>query len=229
MSGAPPLVPVLLAAGAGRRLGTTKALVRLREAEPATPLALLFASARAGLGIPPLVVVGADADAVLAELPAEAEACRNPDWGRGRTGGIALAAALRPGCDLCLAPIDVPLVAAATFQRLAEAWREAGRPARGWLAPWIALGGGDGRRAFGHPVVVGRELAAAIAALGSDQPLRELRAGAQPLLAVRVEDAAILDDLDTPADLERLRARLRRSGGRSGREFPPAAAPPDRF
>ena len=194
---------VILAAGESARLGACKALVRLRRKEPATPLGLLL-EAGAVLDDAPLVVTGADHTRIAAALPKGIEALENPAWAAGRTGGVARAALRRPGRDLCIAPVDVPLVPASVFAALAVAWHEAGAPARGWLAPWVERAGA---RRFGHPVIVGRELAAHLADWPPGRALRELRDRADPLLAVRVEAAEILDDLDGPEDLDALRRR----------------------
>ncbi len=189
---------VLLAAGASTRLGTCKALVDLGGR---SPLARLLEAGAVLDGAPPLVVTGADHALIAAALPPGAAALENRRWSEGRAGGVALASQARPGFDLCLAPVDVPLVPADVFAALAQAWRAAGEPARGWLAPSVARAG---TRRFGHPVVVGRDLALLLLATGKDLPLSSLRASADPLLAVAVESQRILDDLDTPADLERL-------------------------
>ncbi len=196
---------VILSAGESRRLGACKALVRLREAEPATPLALLLAAGRNLDAAPPLIVTGADHEAIAAAAPAGCELAYNADWAAGRTGGVLLAREHRPGLDLCFAPVDVPLVHAAVFAQLAQAWEAAGAPPRGWLAP--CLDGPDGPR-FGHPVVCGRELLSGWRPDSPSVPLRALRAEAAPLLAEEVDDEGILDDLDTPEDLARLRRRL---------------------
>ena len=189
---------VVLAAGASTRLGTCKALVDLGGR---TPLARLLEAGAAFDGAPALVVTGADHARIAASLPPGVAALENPRWAEGRAGGVALAAQARPGYDLCLAPVDVPLVPPEVFVALAQAWRAAGEPARGWLAPCVTRAG---VRQFGHPVVVGRDLVARLAVTGKDLPLSSLRATADPLLAVEVESLRILDDLDTPADLERL-------------------------
>jgi molybdenum cofactor cytidylyltransferase len=198
---------VILAAGASTRLGTCKALVRLRDAEPSTPLALLLAAGAEGSGSPPLVVTGADHTAIAAAVPPGVEVLENERWAAGRTGGVALAAARRAGHDLLLAPVDVPLVPAAVFRALVQAWEAAGAPPLGWLAPRaVPASGGPGRT--GHPVVLGRDLAARLAAFDSDQPLRALRDAAQPLWAMETAFPEVLDDLDGPPDLAELRARL---------------------
>ncbi len=191
---------VVLAAGASRRLGRCKALVPLGGR---TPLERLLEAGRALDGAPPLVVAGADWDAIRAAAPAGVEVAHNETWERGRTGTVALAARLRPGLDLVLAPVDVPLVGVEVFAALERAWAERGAPARGWLAP---AAGSPPRP--GHPVVVGRELVGEAAAMAPDEPLRTLRARAEPLWMVAVATEAVLDDLDTPADLARLAARF---------------------
>ena len=93
-----------------------------------------------------------------------------------------------------------------TIEALRARWAALGAPANGWLAPRFDAGP---RPRHGHPVVLGRGLAARLADLAPDAPLSTLRAVAQPLEGVAVDDSAILDDLDTPADLEGLRARHR--------------------
>ena len=56
----------------------------------------------------------------------------------------------------------------------------------------------------GHPIILGREL---LSNWDGQEPLRDLRQRALPLLSVAVEDRAILDNLDRPEDLDRLRTR----------------------
>lgn len=199
---------VVLAAGASSRLGEPKALVDLGGRSALSRLVEACGAAE-----PPLVVTGAHATAIARAAaalgPRACELVVNPRWAEGRTGGLALAASRLPGRDLVVAPIDVPLVSRSVFARLRSAWAEADAPSRGWLAPRAPAPAGDPRRArAGHPVVLGRDLAAALARMGPDEPLRDLRADAEPLWTIAVDDRAIYDDLDTPDDLARLRARL---------------------
>jgi CTP:molybdopterin cytidylyltransferase MocA len=197
---------VVLAAGASARLGQPKALARLHEGPGGTALELLLAAGSCVAGARTLVVTGRDHDAIAAVAPARVEVLENEDWSAGRTGSVRSAALRRAGSDLCLAPVDVPLVPAGVFAALAAEWERHGRPSRGWLAPWVPC---DGRRRFGHPVIVGRELLLRLKDFPGDRPLAELRALAEPLLGLEVASSAILDDLDSPADLARLRARPR--------------------
>lgn len=197
---APPAL-VILAAGASTRLGECKATVELGGR---SVLARLIEAGACLDSRPALVVTGAHHEEIAASAPEGVELLRNPRWAEGRSGGVVLARAARPGCDLCLAPVDVPLVPRAVFAALRERWLAGESPPRGWLAPRLA-----GSARTGHPVVVGRELLELLDPARPDRPLRELRAAAEPLFALDVSHPEILDDLDTPADLARLRARSR--------------------
>jgi len=190
---------VILAAGASERLGEVKALVDLGGRRA---LDRLVEAGSPSFGVP-LVIGGAHFEVIRALAPPRCEVVENPRWRSGRTGSAALAAAWRPGRDLCLAPVDVPLVPAAVFAALERTWREHGFPPRGWLAPRHA-------DRFGHPIIVGRELAAELVTLEETSPLRALRDRAGPLLSVEVPAEEVLDDLDSPADLARIRSRLAR-------------------
>lgn len=200
---------VLLAAGASERLGACKALVDLAGR---SALERLLAAGAAVCAPPALVVTGRDHGAIAEALRGrdDARALFNAAWRRGRTGGLKLAVRAAPACDLVVAPVDVPLVAPATFAALVAAWDAAGRPPGGWLAPAHAVPGSSAPARPGHPVLAGRELVARALELDDDAPLRELRGWARPLWTVEVDDGAVLDDLDTPEDLARLRERASR-------------------
>jgi len=209
---------VISAAGASVRLGSDKALVDLGGR--AAVLRLLDAASGAGVAVPgnpALVITGANHGSVTSTLTAagcQAELRHNPDWEGGRISGLALALSLRPGLDLLLAPVDCPLVHRLVFEALADAWARAGEPSRGWLGPRLEPPPRSGS-AYGHPVLLGRELAADLAHLPQGSSLRDLRTRADPLLSVAVQDRAILDDLDRPRDLRELRARLAAASGPS--------------
>ena len=202
--------PVLcvLAAGASRRLGQPKALVRFGAR---SVLEHLLA---AGSGCRDRLVVTGAHDAEIRRALLESEHSGSEDlhvvtnaaWSQGRSGSIGAAHAARPARDLLIAPVDVPLVSSAVFEALCASWTAAGEPARGFLAPFVR--GSDGPPRHGHPIVLGRELAREVASAPPDRPLRELRDTAEPRFDVAVADRAILDDLDSPDDLEILRRRV---------------------
>lgn len=199
---------VILAAGASERLGECKALVELGGA---SPLERLIRAARFAAADEICVVAGAHTREIADELARldpdrRVRLLPHPAWRSGRTGSLALAARELAGRALLLAPVDVPLVPGEVFELLFREWARAGDPARGWLAPCVEPG-----PRHGHPLVLGRELAGELAAADPDGPLRGLRSRAAPLWAVGVHDEAILDDLDSPADLARLRERLART------------------
>lgn len=217
MSDATGLRAIVLAAGASSRLGEPKALADLGGR---TALERLVAAIAEGLGAPPVVVVGRHSEEIAGALLdlAGAALVTAERWRDGRTASLATGLRAIAGADgalpdVLVAPVDVPLVAPATVAGIARAWRDAGSPPRGWLAPRLLPGDAadprEGAR-YGHPIALGRALAAGVLDLDARAPLRALRATAAPLLSVDVDDVAVVDDLDTGADLARLRARLGR-------------------
>lgn len=195
---------ILLCAGASSRLGEPKALAELGGR---TVLERLLEAARA-VDPEPVVVTGQHHAVITAAAnDLGYSTIRNERWADGRTGSVLTGSAARAGQDLLVMPADVPLVTGDTVRALATAWREGGAPPRGWLAPKVV--DRHGRAHFGHPVVIGRDLCAGeLQGLPPNAGLRTLRGAAEPLLSLEVTDAAVLDDLDTPTDLESLRARI---------------------
>ena len=146
---------LVLAAGAGRRMGTPKALIRDTDG---TPWAARAARLLTDSGCAPVVVViGAAADQVRAELSAESAAVVEAlDWQEGmsaslRTGLKALQSLptrgpAAAGVDaVVVVPVDVPGLTVGAVRRVVE---EAGAGA-------LVRATYDGTP--GHPVVIGRE------------------------------------------------------------------------
>jgi CTP:molybdopterin cytidylyltransferase MocA len=190
---------VLLAAGEGKRLGTPKALVELGARRLVDRGASLL---RDGGTAPVIVVLGAarvDVPGVLT--------VHNPDWATGM--GSSLAAGLRAVPADCAAAVialaDQPLIGPSAVQRLIAAYRAGAEVVAAAYA-------GKAR----NPVLLARRhwpgvLAAAVGDAGA-RPF--LRAHQDLVTLVECGDVGSPDDLDTPADLARLRALLAR--GQSG-------------
>lgn len=179
---------LVLAAGAGRRYGMPKALVRTDEG-------LLFVERAAAVlteaGLDPvLVVVGAAAAEVRAAAPG-LRTVENPGWATGmasslRAGLAALSATTARAVVVQL--VDMPGVTPAAVRRVAA---HASPRA-------LAMGGYDGRRS--HPVLLGRDHWPGVAAAATgDRGARDyLRAHAADVLVVPVADVADDTDVDTP-------------------------------
>lgn len=199
---------LILAAGAGRRFRAAGGGDKLQAALPGcSDLGVLQATFRLwrGLGLPCLAVVSSD-------FPWRAELARReglPVLSLPTTGmGDSLAAAVRATSSAAgwlVALGDMPFVQPATAQLLLEHY-QAGRI----VVPMHA-----GRR--GHPVLFGRNFAAALGDLGGDEGAKRLLREA-PVLELEVADAGIQLDIDTPADLEKTAA--------TGRELPQFTALP---
>jgi CTP:molybdopterin cytidylyltransferase MocA len=188
---------LLLAAGAGRRMGRPKALVELAG----RPLVRRALEALRDGGCAPLVVVlGAAAEKVAALVPDGVRVVVAPDWADGmgaslRAGLTALAEAdAEPPPAALVHLVDLPGVGAAAIARLAAA-ASAG--------PEV-LARAAYRGVPGHPVLLGRAHwdAVAAAAVG-DAGARAYLAGHPALRLVECADVASPDDVDTPAALRR--------------------------
>ncbi|HYN66252.1 MAG TPA: nucleotidyltransferase family protein [Ornithinibacter sp.] len=190
-------VGLVLAAGAGRRMGGPKALVRLTEGGP-TLLQTAVARVLGGGCDRVVVVVGAAGAEVAALVEGTGvEVVHAHDWDEGMGASLRAGLAhLGPGDDdLALVTlVDLPDVTAAVIRRVLT----------------TALGGGRAalvRAAYGgvpgHPVAIGRDHWAAVRATArGDRGAREhLRVTPHGL--VECGDLATGRDLDTADDLHR--------------------------
>lgn len=184
---------LLLAAGAGRRMGGPKALVEL-GGEPLLRRAVRLL--RAGGCAEVVVVVGAQAGKVAAL--AAGEGCRTvvaEGWQEGmgaslRAGLADLAAGPHRACVVAL--VDQPLLGAASVARLLAA----GGPAA------VATYGGAPR----NPVLLERTVWADVAAsaVGDAGARQWLRTHPDLVQRVPCDDTGSPFDVDTPADLAAL-------------------------
>lgn len=195
MSGAP--AGLVLAAGAGTRMGGPKALLEL-QGELLVERAVR--TLREGGCDPVVVVLGAGA-ALVRSRAALADVVVCADWHEGmgaslRAGLQVLADRSHPACVVAL--VDQPDVSPTAVQRLVRAWEQgadaavatyAGAPRNPVL---LASGTWEGVRAL---------------AVGDVGARAWLRAHPEQVVPVPCDDVASDRDLDTPADLEARRAQ----------------------
>lgn len=115
---------LVLAAGAGRRLGRPKALVEFHD-EPLVRRAVRLLR-RGGCAAVSVVVgaAGPQVAAVLADL--DVEVVHNADWSTGMGGSLraGITAVRAHGCPaVVVALVDQPLIGPVAVQRLTAAWR----------------------------------------------------------------------------------------------------------
>ncbi|WP_432533026.1 nucleotidyltransferase family protein [Kineococcus arenarius] len=179
---------VVLAAGAGTRMGVPKAL--LRTAEGTSWAARAAQVLHAGGCAPVAVTVGAAAGEVRAGLPAHVDVLEVPDWRRGPGTGVlaALRHARSVGAQaLLLMLVDLPDVGADDVRAVLAAGAE---------QPGAALVRAGWRGRGGHPVLVGcRHWARAAGAAASGAGLRELLRDPD---CREVEVAGAVRDVDAP-------------------------------
>jgi nicotine blue oxidoreductase len=184
---------ILLAAGAGRRLGQPKALVDLGG----RPLAARGVDLlREGGAAPVIVVTGATAVNLTGVITVH-----NPHWATGM--GSSLAAGLATVPDECeaavVALVDQPLVGAAAVRRLIAAYQ-------GGASVAVAAYGGQPR----NPVLLGRRHWAEVIelAVGDAGARAFLRARPDLVTLVECGDTGSPDDIDTTEDLARISGLL---------------------
>ena len=191
-------VGLVLAAGAGRRMGGPKALVRLTACGPTLVETAVARVTAAGCDRAVVVVGAAGAEvAALVEGPA-VQVVNADDWDEGMGASLraGLARLEEGGDDLALVTlVDLPDVGAEVIRRVLGTARPEGR---------AALVRATYEGVPGHPVAIGREhWAAVITTARGDRGARDhQRATAHHL--VECGDLATGRDLDTAGDLEDL-------------------------
>jgi nicotine blue oxidoreductase len=185
-----PVAGLLLAAGAGRRFGSPKALVPHRGAlfvESATSVLL-----RADCD-PVVAVLGASSDEVRARASlGTAVVLDNPDWatGMGSSLRVGLTALLDTAADaVVVLPVDTPGVTPEAVRRLAA------------LATPDSLARATYSGAPGHPVLIGRSHWAEVLATSTGDAGARDYLRTHPVHAVPCEDIADGNDVDRPEDL----------------------------
>lgn len=185
---------VILAAGDSKRFPGPKQLLEWQGK------ALVWHAVRAALEgglIPVIVVTGASGDEVRKTLAGEAvEFVDNPDWASGQSSSIkvGLQAVHERAEAVVMLLADMPRVNAVLVRKLVEAYQENDATI---VAPRV----GERR---GNPVLFTKAAFPDLLALEGDRGGRKLISS---LPTVWVEwDDSVLEDIDTPADYDRLEA-----------------------
>lgn len=183
---------LVLAAGAGRRFGGGKLLAEL-DGSPLLEHALA-AVERAPLDRT-VVVLGADADDILARVPlhgAEPVVCE--DWEEGQSASLRCGAEELAGAEAVVVTLgDQPRLSPEAIERVIAAGTPQAEAIR-------ATYGG----APGHPVLLERPLLGRIHVLHGDTGARALLKRAR-VVEVACDGLGSAADIDTPEDLEALR------------------------
>jgi len=199
---------IVLAGGASRRMGTAKAGLLL---DGRTFLEHALAALADGGADALVVVTGAAPASVIAALPAAREVAvvQNPAPERGQLSSLKVAlehvAATWPEVTTAVVElVDHPAVQPATVRALLDAARA--RPSCPIVVPVH-------RGERGHPVLFARGVWHELLATDDDLGARAVvRADPSRVALVDVDDPGILVDVDTPADLRRLRDSKERGG-----------------
>ena len=187
------IAAVILAAGAGRRLGgVAKALLPHRGR---SYLAAIAATARA-VGLVDAVVVvgepfGAEVRAHAYTLGLRVQVNRAPDRGMASSVALGFAGILGgPAAAAWLWPVDHPAVAVATLERLAAVLGDAevARPCH--------------RGSGGHPPLIARALWPRLAACTAEPDGARGIVRVARRVDVEVDDPGVVRDVDTAADRE---------------------------
>lgn len=194
---------VVLAAGASRRFGSPKQLVRI-NGRPLLHSAVARAVAVGGHAVTVVLGSGAAELAVLLRHT-PASVLINRDWSEGIGSSLRTAVGNLPGsCDgLLVALADQVAVTTEDLMRLAAAWRQ--RPDCIVAASYAGI--------TGVPAIFPRWSFAALAGLRGDEGARLLlRRYADRVLRLPMPNAEV--DIDVPEDLLKVEAQ------RTGREPP---------
>lgn len=179
---------IILAAGASRRMGSPKALLRWGSGTFLQHLCSLLEA----LPLSGMVITRPElADRLQVNWPVYL----NPDPERGMLSSLQIGLGqIPPECPwVMVVLVDQPAISADTFRAMAAQASQ-----QGWSSPLH-----QGRR--GHPVVIGQECFANLRAAHPDQTPREVLAQF-PRKLVEVPDPCITLDFDTPAEWQAFQA-----------------------
>ncbi|MGC1482542.1 MAG: nucleotidyltransferase family protein [Candidatus Acidiferrum sp.] len=178
------IVPIILAAGSSKHLGSPKALAQFEE-----KTALLIAIENC-LGLErPIVVLGCDAERVRPAVPRAARVVVNRKWRDGQLSSLLCAMKHVPRSAAVLVyPVDHPLVKKRTANKLVQEFRERKSPEE------IVMPRHKGR--YGHPIIFSAAMrdelfrAATAREVVYQDPTR--------IRTFEARSSAIYEDFDTP-------------------------------
>ena len=185
------IAAVVLAAGAGSRMGHPKADLVVPGTGTTFVDAVLATLAAAGISEVRIVVAPGAAGARAGEVV-------NPDPSRGMLSSVqAGLRALPPGAEAVLLwPVDHPLVSAATVRSLVDRFRRD--------APPVVVPTHEGRR--GHPALFAARLVPELLAADPSRGARAVVLAHADRVELPVADRGVVLDIDTPGDLEAIGA-----------------------
>jgi molybdenum cofactor cytidylyltransferase len=182
---------IILAAGASRRMGSPKAMLRYRGETFLNRL--IRVAGRVADRI--IVVLGPpDAEQIRNHAIAGASFATNPAPERGQLSSLQIAVGALPADadGFFFIPVDCPAVMGETVERLAAAFARRD-PQALFVIPRYA-----GRR--GHPVFAAMPIASELLALPAEAQAREVvHRHVNQTLYVDVDDPGILTDIDDPS------------------------------
>lgn len=197
------IAAIVLAGGFSKRMGRFKPLLPLGDQRTIERVVRLFQDA----GVHEIgVVVGHRGDDIRrAAAPLNVVCVENPDYAEGMFTSVL--AGIRELPEHCRAffihPVDIPMVRWQTVRRLAEAGEDTSAVV---LFPTFG-----GRR--GHPTLIRSRLGPQILEWPGTGGLRSfLQEQDAESLELPVADEAVLLDLDTPGDYDRMLDRLKSEG-----------------
>ncbi len=189
---------IILAAGSGSRMGRTKQLLPFGNT---SLLGRVVEQARKAQLHEIIVVLGHDSGRICRSVDLSGTAVvLNSAYAKGQSTSLVKGLAhVSPVCDAAMFLLgDQPLVTPGLINHLIHAFDLSGAP--------IVIPSCLGIR--GNPVIIARSLFVRLKSLTADTGARVLFEEFKDLIfEVAVEDEGVLEDVDTTADYERLKAR----------------------
>ncbi len=199
MALSPSFAGVILAAGASSRMGRDKALLPWRDGtflsaaiqalQPVTDLVIVVAGRNEAELAP---IVNAHAAFMVVNI--------DPERGQFSSLQIGLQDVMNRGRDAAIVTlVDRPAPSIATIEQIKSEFLA------GDVQTWAVVPEHAGKH--GHPIVIGREMIGAFLHAPASSSARDVEHGVQKHVRyLAVDDPLVTANVDTPEDLEKLRA-----------------------